>query len=83
MLTTVAPLRLMADSARVSAMDVSMLPSRVSPIFIETICAPGATPSSARAPGWCAATMLATCVPWLPASVTMETTSPSSYTLMA
>lgn len=68
-------------SARIMPWLVSMPSRRVSPILRDTICAPGATPSKSGRPGWCAATMEATCVPWDPVSHTMERTRPPSYTL--
>jgi hypothetical protein len=43
-------------------------------------CAPGATPDLDGSFSKCAATMPATCVPWDPASVTMERRSPPWYT---
>lgn len=46
-----------AMSARVRAVPVSMPSSRLSPIFNDTTCAPGATPFSSVSSGWYAATM--------------------------
>jgi len=69
--------------ARTRPGPVSMLPSRVSPIFRDTIWAPGATPSRSGLPGWWPATMPATWVPWAPASHTTESTAPPSYTFTA
>lgn len=57
-----------ALTARTRAGPVSMEPNRVSPIFMATTCAPGATPFFSGSFGKKPAAMLATWVPWEPAS---------------
>ena len=65
---------------RVRVRTVSAESSLPSPILHASSCAPGATPSRSGASSKLAATMPATCVPCEPASVTMHSVSPSSYT---
>jgi len=53
-------------TARTSAVPVSIEPSRVSPILIETTCAPGAIPHFSTSPSKYPAAIHATCVPCAP-----------------
>ena len=56
--------------ARAKEVPVSIDPRRLSPIEIETICAPGANPFFSGSSGKHAEAIDATCVPWQAANET-------------